>query len=107
MKPGVGTRILKNDDVIVETVREGKLFRLAIPGPESMAMATRMAQAEDVTVWHRRLAHMGEVDVKKMENLAEGVKIIKGTSVGVCGSCMAGKQHCIPSREPGMCAQKP
>src|SRR5271154_3525240 len=74
--------------MIAETVREGKLFRLAIPGPESMAMAARTAQAEDVTVWHRRLAHMGEADVKKMENLTEGVKIKKGTSVGVCGSCM-------------------
>jgi len=91
MKPSIGTRILKNDDVIAETVQEGKLFRLAIPGPESMAMAARTAQAEDVTVWHRRLAHMGEADVKKMENLAEGVKIKKGTSVGVCESCMAGK----------------
>ncbi len=107
MKPGVGARILKNDDVIAETVREGKLFRLAIPGPESMAMAARTAQAEDVTVWHRRLAHMGEADVKKMENLAEGVKIKKGTSVGVCGNCMAGKQHRTPSREPGLRAKGP
>jgi hypothetical protein len=107
MKPGVGTRILKNDDVVAETVREGKLFRLAIPGPESMAMAAKTVQAEDVTVWHRRLAHMGEADVKKMENLAEGVKIKKGTNVGVCGNCMAGKQHRTPSREPGLRAKKP
>ena len=107
MKPGVGTRILKNDDVVAETIREGKLFRLAIPGPESMAMAARTVQAEDVTVWHRRLAHMGEADVKKMENLAEGVKIKKGTNVGVCGNCMAGKQHRTPSYEPSMRAKKP
>jgi hypothetical protein len=58
MKPGVGARILKDDDVIAETVREGKLFRLAIPEFESMAMAARVTQAEDVTVWHRRLAHL-------------------------------------------------
>lgn len=97
MKPGVGARILKDDDVIAKTVREGELFRLAIPEFESMAMAARATQAEDVTVWHRRLAHMGEADVKKMENLAEGVKIKKGTSVGVCGSCMTEKQHRTPS----------
>ena len=107
MKPGIGTRILKNDNIIAETVREGKLFRLAIPGPESMAMAAKTIQAEDITVWHRRLTHMGEAGVKKTENLAEGIKIKKGTTVGVCGNCMAGKQHCTPSREPGLRAQKP
>jgi hypothetical protein len=107
MKPGIGTRILKNDEVVAETIREGKLFRLAIPGPESMAMAAKTIQAEDVTVWHRRLAHMGEADVKKMEYLVEGVKIKKGTTVGICGSCLAGKQHRTPSREPSLRAKKP
>ena len=107
MKPGVGTRILRNGEVLAETVRQGKLFRLAIPASVSKAMAARTTQAEDVTVWHRRLAHMGEADVKKMENLAEGIKIKKGTSVGVCGGCIAGKQHRTPSREPGLRAKKP
>src|SRR5271169_1936915 len=107
MKPGVGTRILRNGEVLAETIREGKLFRLAIPGPESMAMAARTIHAEDVTVWHRRLAHMGEADVKKMENLVEGVKIKKDSSLGVCGYCLAGKQHRNPSREQGLRAKKP
>jgi hypothetical protein len=82
MEPGVGTRIIQNGEVLAETIREGKLFRLAIPGPQSMAMAARTVQAEDVTVWHRRLAHMGEGDVRKMENLAEGVKIRGDSSFG-------------------------
>jgi hypothetical protein len=30
MKPGIGTRIMKNGEVLAETIREGKLFRLAI-----------------------------------------------------------------------------
>ena len=107
MKPGIGTRIFKNDDIITKTVREGKLFRLAIPGPESMAMAARTIQAEDITVWYRRLAHMGEANVKKTENLTEGIKIKKGTTVGVCGNCMAGKQHRMPSRKSGLHAKKP
>ena len=50
---------------------------------------------------------MGEADVKKMENLVEGVKIKKGTNVGVCGSYMTGKQHCTPSRELSLHAKKP
>ena len=55
MKSGVDIRILKNDDVVAEIIREGKLFRLAISEPESMAMTARMIQAEDVMIWHRRL----------------------------------------------------
>lgn len=107
MKPGVGTRILKNDEVIAETVREGKLFRLAIPAPESRAMTAKVVQAEEITVWHRRLAHLGETDVKKMEKLAEGVKIRQGSNLGICGNCMAGKQHRTPSHEQALRAKKP
>ena len=106
MKPGVGTRIIKNAEVLAETIRDGKLFRLAIPGPQSMAMAARTVHAEDVTVWHRRLAHMGEGDVRKMENLAEGVKIRQDSSLGICGYCLAGKQHRQPSKEKGLRAMK-
>jgi hypothetical protein len=106
MKPGYGTRILKDGDVLADTIREGKLFRLAIPWAQSMAMAARTIHAEDVTVWHRRLAHMGEGDVRKMENLAEGVKIRQDSSLGICGYCLAGKQHRQPSREQGLRAKK-
>ena len=106
MKPGAGTRILRDGEVLAETIREGKLFRLAMAGPQSMAMAARTVQAEDVTVWHRRLAHMGEGDVRKMENLAEGVKIRGDSSLGICGYCLAGKQHHQPSWEQGLRAEK-
>ena len=50
---------------------------------------------------------MGETDVRKMESLVEGVRIKKGTKVGICESCMAGKQHRTPSLEPGRRAKKP
>jgi hypothetical protein len=34
--------------------------------------------------------------------MAVGVKIKKGTEIGVCGDCLAGKQHRTPSHEPSL-----
>jgi hypothetical protein len=50
---------------------------------------------------------MGAADVRKMETLGEGMEIHGERNLGVCGSCMVGKQTRTPSHEPSLHAKKP
>ena len=58
-------------------------------------------------VWHRRMAHLGEENIKKLEKMVEGIKIDSNTSVGVCADCLKGKQTRYPSDEPHKRAKEP
>src|SRR5271169_3268199 len=65
MTPGVGATIKKNGKLIADTVREGRLFRLAIPAAEAMISQANEGKSnnvepkeEDIMVWHRRMAHL-------------------------------------------------
>jgi len=111
MRPGIGVHILRDGNIIAEAIRQGNLFRLLTVEP-SFGVATRSMLAatcpdEDITVWHRRFAHMGAADVRKMETLGEGMEIHGERNLGVCGSCMVGKQTRTPSHEPSLRAKKP
>ena len=103
MKPPHGTKILLNSTIIAETVRQGKLIRLKTARlPRSAAKAAAKAattEKESMMVWHRRMAHLGEDNVKKLPDMAQDVNIDTDTSVGVCASCFKGKQTRHPSKE--------
>ena len=72
-----------------------------------VAKVTETATPElDVNTWHRRLAHLGEDNVRKLAKLVEGLKIKVGTQVGVCGACLEGKQHRQPSHTPATRAKE-
>src|SRR5438552_10410958 len=68
---------------------------------------TEEREEEDITVWHRRMAHLGVGDVKKLEKFAVGVRIAKDSELGVCGNCLAGKQYRTPSHEPTIRSMTP
>src|SRR5579859_2854673 len=57
---------------------------------------------EDIVVWHRKMGRLNGADVKKLEKMAVGVKFKKGMEIGVCGDCLARKQHRTPSHEPSL-----
>ena len=87
-KPGVGAHILRDGNIVADAVRQGNLVRLLTIEP-SFVVTTRSMLAttsvpEDITVWHRRFAHMGATDVRKMEQLGEGVEIRKGEKGSWC-----------------------
>jgi hypothetical protein len=105
MKPSVGTRILRNSKVIVDTVQEGKLFRLTIPVSDHKAMIVEKVKEEEITIWHHRMEHLGTTDVQKLKKLVEGIKIRKELELRVCGDCLTGKQHHIPSHELSLCSE--
>ena len=100
IKPPYGTKILYNSTVIADTIREGKLTQLNTTPSPIHAVAKAATKKESMMVWHRRMAHLGEDNVKKLSDITEGVNVDADTSVGVCASCFKGKQTRHPSKEP-------
>jgi Reverse transcriptase (RNA-dependent DNA polymerase)/Integrase core domain/GAG-pre-integrase domain len=105
IKPGNGTRVLFDSNVIAETVREGRLWRLlTVP---STAVAKAAIGKEEMDVWHRRMGHLGEANVRKLAGMVEGMSVDMQTTVGVCQSCLEGKQTRTVSHEPRKRATEP
>ena len=72
-----------------------------------VAKVTDTATPElDINIWHRRLAHLGEENVRKLAQLVEGLKIKVSTQVGVCGACLEGKQYRQPFHKPATRAKE-
>jgi len=97
MNPKKGVEILKDGAIVANAVRDGKLFKLRILSGSQARAATA---AESIRLWHHRMVHLGEDNVRKLEKMAEGIKLDKDTSVGVCSFCLEGRQTRQPSHEP-------
>jgi len=92
--PGHGLRIFHGDAIVATTVRvQGGLFRLKTT-TDSYAMAAQVSETTipelDVNVWHRRMGHLGEDNVRKLAKMVDGMKIKVRTTVGVCEACLEG-----------------
>src|SRR5436190_5749024 len=78
--PGHGVRIFHGNTLVAKTVREqGGLFRLKT-SMNTYAMKARIPETIitpelDVNIWHRRLAHLGEDNVRKLAKMVAGMKI--------------------------------
>jgi hypothetical protein len=74
MKPGKGGSIYKDDMLVASTIRDGKLFHLkTVQGVHAHAAVT----AESAEGWRRRLAHLGEENVKKLEEMARESRLTR------------------------------
>jgi len=108
--PGHGLRIFYNGALVAQTTREqGGLFRLnTIPSSQAFAARTSgFSPNLTANIWHRRLAHLSEDNVRKLASMVEGMSIQYGTTVGVCDACMEGKQHRQQSHKPATRATQP
>src|SRR5271169_5018655 len=110
--PGLGLNIFREDILIAKTVRnQGGLFRLLTEVTDIHAMAAQIPETItpeiDVNIWHRRLAHLGEDNVRKLAKVVNGMRIKFRTTVGVCEACLEGKQTCQPSHKPATRATEP
>jgi gag-polypeptide of LTR copia-type/GAG-pre-integrase domain len=104
MNPRKGVEILKDGAIVANAVREGKLFKLRIlSGSQARAAAT----TESIRLWHHRLGHLGEDNIQSLEKMADGIKLDKDTSVGVCSIYLEGRQTRQPSHEPSNNVSKP
>src|SRR3984885_12010336 len=108
--PGYGLRIFHNDTIVAKSVRvAGGLFRLKTP-TDAFALAAQVTSATpelDIDIWHRRMGHLGEDNVRKLAKMVEGMVIKSRTEVGVCEACLEGKQHRQPSHQPATRATEP
>src|SRR5579859_3593957 len=109
--PGYGLRIFHEDTIVANTVRTaGGLFRLKTPMDAAFAFAARVAETTlelDIDIWHRRMGHLGEDNVRKLEKMVDGMGIKARTTVGVCEACLEGKQHRQPSHQPATRVKEP
>ena len=109
--PGHGLRIFHREILVATTIRvAGGLFRLKTT-TDSYAMAASQNPAStsafDIDIWHRRMGHLGEDNVRKLAKMVDGMEIKVGTTVGVCEPCLEGKQHRQPSHKPATRAKEP
>src|SRR3984885_8291760 len=108
--PGYGLRIFHGNTLVAKSVRvSGGLFRLKTP-TDTFALAAQVTSATpelDIDIWHRRMGHLGEDNVRKLAKMVEGMVIKSRTEVGVCEACLEGKQHRQPSHQPATRATEP
>src|SRR5579859_453666 len=110
MTPGYGVRIFHGEELVATMIRAaGGLFRLRTP-TDSFAYAAQVTSATpelDIDIWHRRMGHLGEDNVRKLAKMVDGMGIKVRTTVGVCEACLEGKQHRQPSHQPATRAKEP
>jgi transposase InsO family protein len=71
------------------------------------AQVTSATPELDIDIWHRRMGHLGEDNVRKLAKMVDGMGIKVRTTVGVCEACLEGKQHRQPSHQPATRAKEP
>src|SRR5579859_5480675 len=111
MTPGYGVRVFHREELVATTTRAaGGLFCLKTPMDSAFALAAQVTSATpelDIDIWHRRMGHLGEDNVRKLAKMVDGMGIKVRTSVGVCEACLEGKQHRQPSHQPATRAKEP
>ena len=109
--PGYGLRIFHGETLIAAAVRDqGGLFRLKTTIDSHAMMATQVPETTpelDINIWHKRMGHLGEDNVRRLAKMVEGMKIKARTTVGVCEPCLEGKQTRQPSHKPATRASEP
>src|SRR5204862_4476463 len=78
-------KILKDGIRVGDTLKEGTLFRLKmVQHKATKAAKAKVVKIEDIRVWHQRLAHLGEQNVRKLEGMAEGIRVDPESELGIC-----------------------
>ena len=89
----------------MDTVRSDGLFCLKLMR-DARAMKAMSVKPEGIGIWHCRLGHIGEENLRKLKPIVEGMKL-NSSSLGLCESCIAGKQTKQNSTTPGKRAGRP
>jgi transposase InsO family protein len=111
MHPQRGTKIIKDGRVVATTVPHGKLSRLrtinkidvsALKTTSPKPLETPEPAKLPYDIWHRRLAHLGPLNVKKTQQLAKGIAIDGATfpADDKCEACIQGGQTMHYSDKP-------
>ena len=111
MTPGYGVRIFHGETLVAAAVRDqGGLFRLKTTTDSHAMVATQVPEKTpelDINIWHQRMGHLGEDNVRRLAKMVEGMKIKVRTTMGVCEACLEGKQTRQSSYKPVTRASEP
>ena len=62
-------------------------------------LLVREPKKEEAKLWHRRLGHLHMAGVKALQEMAEGMAVVKGEEdAHLCGSCVQGKHQKVYNR---------
>ena len=87
MTPGYGVRIFYGETLVAGTIRDqGGLFRLKTIIDSHAMVANKVLETPelDINIWHQRMSHLGENNIRRLAKMVEGMKIKVRTTVGVC-----------------------
>jgi hypothetical protein len=77
-----GGKIYKDGMVVASTTGDGRLVYMKTV--QDAVHARAAVAMESVEVWHRRLGHLGENNVNKLEGMATGIEVDGNHTVGIC-----------------------
>ena len=105
----------KDDIVLLEGTRTDEVYLVNQPGVRHKANRAETnefaGKAASMELWHRRLAHVNNDDLRKLPKLAYGIDSTDlgggTTTTSFCQPCALGKAHRQPSRRPMTRAKKP
>ena len=100
-----GCTVLSSTDFVVARaplLNKQYVLSATIIIPKESANATKTGGL-DVNIWHRRLGHLGEKNIRKLatSGMVKGMDIDKSGEMPFCESCVQGKLHRNPFPKAG------
>lgn len=92
-------RFKSSDGVAFNIEQVGRLYYLN-------SISTSKNSASTLLEWHRILGHCNFADIKKLQSVADGMKITSHVEVE-CKTCTAGKMNQVRNRNPDRRAKAP
>ena len=84
---------------------EDKLYQLKVDdfARKSISIATGSEVENKVDLWHQRLGHLNEIQLRELANkdLVKAVNIPKSTRISFCEKCVEGKMSKKPFKPVG------
>lgn len=91
--------------------KDGSLYKanLYVHDHSSLISSSITDITQDLTLWHRRLAHISTRRIQSLvdNEAATGIRLKGHKSVGLCEPCILGKQHATPSPSANSFATAP
>src|SRR5262249_7439671 len=89
----------KDGHVVAKAIRARNLYKLvAEPCVNKTTAATAETGLNGMTLWHRRLGHLGidQIRLLSTRKLVSGLEVKTGENLELCKGCVQGKQHRLP-----------
>ena len=91
---GYDLRIFHGKTLVAAAVRDQEgLFRLKTIIDSHAMMATQVSETTpelDINIWHKRIDHLDEDNVRRLTKMVEGMKIKVRMTMRVCEICLEG-----------------